>query len=300
MNAFLSSSLGGELADQAEAMTKPSPGLYLVCTPIGNAADITLRALAVLKTADVIACEDTRVTRKLCHLYGIKTPLLSYHDFNGPQVRPRLLQRLHQGQVVAQVSDAGMPGIADPGYKLVQACLEDHIPVTVVPGPSAVLTGLVLSGLPTDRFFFGGFLPPKTAARQTTLESLKWIPASLIFFEATGRLQEVLADMVQVWGNRAAVVARELTKTFEEVKRGPLVDLQAHYATEGPPRGEIMIVVAGLTNKAVGEDVITQALRVALKTLSLRDAVGQVAQDLQQPKKQVYQQALALQAEETS
>jgi 16S rRNA (cytidine1402-2'-O)-methyltransferase len=288
---------------RAEEGSKPRPGtkaahrgLLLVATPIGNAEDISLRALRALGEADVIACEDTRLTGTLMARYGITTPLVAYHEHNAARMRPQLLRRLACGETVALVSDAGTPLISDPGYKLVREATQAGLPVTALPGASAVLCGLVLSGLPTDRFFFAGFLAPKSAARRTALGALKTVPASLVFFESPGRLAASLDDMARVLGARPAAVARELTKLFEEVRRGSLGELAAHYAAAGAPRGEVVVVVGppqDVTGEASDES-LEQALGVALQTMSLRDAAAAVAAATGRPRREVYARALAL------
>ncbi len=279
--------------------SKPDPGLYLVATPIGNAGDITLRALATLRGADVVACEDTRVTGKLMAMLGVAATLTPYHEHNAERAGPALLQRLRDGQVVALVSDAGMPLVSDPGWRLVRACIDEALPVTTVPGPSAALAGLALSGLPTDRFLFAGFLPPKSSARRTALAELVQVPASLIFFESPRRLAEALADMAAVLGDRPAAVARELTKLFEEVRRAPLAELAAHYGDAGPPKGEVVVVVGPPPPAApASEGDLDAALRAALARLSLRDAVAEVADATGTPKRVVYRRAVALRASE--
>jgi 16S rRNA (cytidine1402-2'-O)-methyltransferase len=270
-------------------------GLVIVATPIGNAGDITVRALDLLRSADRIACEDTRVTGRLMARYGIATPLLAYHEHNAARMRPVLLERLRRGETVALVSDAGTPLISDPGYKLVRAAIEAGIPTTTLPGASAALAALVLSGLPTDRFFFTGFLPPRTAARRTELAALVSIPATLIVFESAGRLADALADMAAVLGARPAAVARELTKFYEEVRRGTLAELAEHYAAADPPKGEIVIVVGPPAAAAEASDAaIDEALRAALASASLRDAVDAVAAALAAPRRRVYARALAI------
>lgn len=270
-------------------------GIAIVATPIGNAADITLRALEVLKSVDAILCEDTRVSAKLLARHGIRRPLIAYHEHNAERMRPQILDRLRRGESLALISDAGQPLVSDPGFKLVRAALAEGLPVTALPGPSAALTALVLSGLPTDRFFFAGFLPPKSAARRRALAELAAIPGSLIFFEGVQRLPACLADMAAVLGPRPAAVARELTKLFEEVRRGALDELAAHYAAAGPPLGEVTIVVAPPEGpQAPSEEALDQALADALATRSLRDAVDAVAAALGLPRRQVYARALAL------
>jgi 16S rRNA (cytidine1402-2'-O)-methyltransferase len=274
------------------------PGLYLTALPIGNAGDITLRALDLLRDADVIACEDTRTTGRLMSIYGIATKLIAYHEHNAAEMRPQLLRRIAEGQAVALVSDAGMPLISDPGYKLARAARDEGLMVTCLPGASAPLVGLLLSGLPSDRFLFAGFPPPKSAARRTFLAELAPIAATLILFEAPHRLPECVADLAAVFGDREAAVTRELTKLFEEVRRGPLPELAAHYAEAGPPKGEIVIVIAppGAAARPTGEDLSAQ-LRRALAGMSLRDAVEAVATATGEPKREVYRLALDLTAD---
>ena len=243
----------------------PAPaGLYLVATPIGNLRDITLRALETLAAADVIACEDSRVTRKLTEHYGIATPLTPYHEHNAAEARPKLLARLAEGQAVALVSDAGTPLISDPGYKLVRAASQAGHAVVAVPGASAVLTALGVAGLPTDRFFFEGFLPPKQAARQKRIAQLAAIPATLVLFESGPRLGAALADLAAGLGARAAAICRELTKLHEEIRRDDLVSLARHYADGGETRGEIVIVLAPPTEDAASSGDVDELLRNAL------------------------------------
>jgi len=251
-------------------------GLALVATPIGNLSDVTLRALAMLAAADVVACEDTRVTAKLLRAHGLDPPLVSYNDHNAARVRPRLIKRLERGETVALVSDAGTPLVSDPGYKLVRAAIARGIAVTTAPGPSAALAALLLSGLPSDRFLFAGFLPPRAAARRTALLALETVPATLVFFESARRLAPALADMAAVLGDRPAAVAREMTKLYEEVRRDGLAALAAAYRVEGAPRGEVVIVIAGAEAAAPLDDAALDArLRAALATHSLRDAVAE-------------------------
>jgi len=267
-----------------------------VATPIGNLDDVSLRALATLRAADVVACEDTRVTGRLMARHGLRTPLVAYHDHNAARQRPRLLERLARGERVALVSDAGTPLVSDPGYKLVQAAIAAGVPVTAVPGPSAPLAALVLSGLPSDRFLFAGFLPARAAARRTALRELAATPATLILFESAGRLAAALADMATVLGARPAAVARELTKLFEEVRRGTLPELAEHYAAAGRPLGEVVIVVgppaaAAASDAALELDAV---LADALARLSLRDAVAAAAAATGRPRRDVYARALEL------
>ncbi len=274
---------------------KIAPGLYLIATPIGNLRDITLRALDVLSAADRIVCEDSRVTRKLLSAHNISRPLVSYHEYNAEKVRPRLIRALQDGQSVALVSDAGTPLISDPGFKLVRAAQQAGHAVTSIPGPSAALTALTLSGLPSDRFLFAGFLPPKAGARRKALETLAAIPATLVIFESARRLPATLAAMAEVLGDRPAALTRELTKRFEEVRRGTLAGLSAEIAAAGPPKGEVTLVVAGAEKAVAADDAsLDSQLAEALENASLRDAVSRVAGATGLPRKLVYRRALAL------
>jgi 16S rRNA (cytidine1402-2'-O)-methyltransferase len=275
----------------------PAPvGLSVVATPIGNAGDITLRALDTLKRVAAVVCEDTRVTSKLCAIHGVRVPLVAYHDHNAEQMRPVLLGRLKRGEALALVSDAGTPLISDPGYKLVQACVDEGVAVTALPGASAVLAALTLAALPTDRFFFAGFLPPRSIARRGEIEALKPVPASLVFYEAPQRLAECLQDLADILGDRPAAVARELTKRFEETRRERLSVLAARYAAEEAPKGEIVIVVGppAPAETAVDAADLDAQLASALARTTLRDAVAAVAEATGLPRRQVYQRALAL------
>jgi len=217
--------------------------LYLVATPIGNLADITHRALQVLKDVDLIACEDTRHTHKLLQHYAITTKTISYHEHNEQQRAAHLIDLLKQGSDVAVVSDAGTPSISDPGFRLVRAAIENDVPVVPVPGPSALISALIAAGLPTDEFFFAGFLPSRSNARRAKLNELRSIPGTLIFYEAPHRLAMTLSDAYEILGEREAVVARELTKLHEEIRRGRLSELSSHYADEENPRGEIVVLI---------------------------------------------------------
>jgi len=273
-------------------------GLILVATPIGNAGDISERALDVLAAVDVIACEDTRVTGKLLHLLAVDATLLPYHEHNAAKQRPKLIERLQRGETVALVSDAGMPAISDPGYKLVAACIEEGIALTCVPGPSSVTTALALSGLPTDRFFFQGFLPSKAGARRNVLAEIGAVPGTLVVMESAKRLAAMLEDATQVLGDRGAAVARELTKRFEEVRRGTLSELARHYAEAGPPKGEITVVIGPPGEAArMDADAIDAMLEREMQSASLRDAAAAVATASGWPRRDVYQRALALSAE---
>ncbi len=266
-----------------------------MATPIGNLGDITLRALDCLAGVDLIACEDTRVTAKLLGRYGITTQTTAYHDHNAAKVRPGLLRRLGAGLRVALVSDAGTPLVNDPGYKLVREAVAAGISVTALPGPSAVLAALSLAAVPTDRFLFAGFLPPKGEGRRKVLAELARVPASLIFFEGVSRVADAVADMAQVLGGeRSAAVARELTKLHEEVRRGTLADLAASYVDTDDPRGEVVIVVGPPVEAAATEADIDVALRTALATMSVREAADAVAGATGAPRRAVYARALAL------
>jgi len=216
--------------------------LYLVATPIGNLSDITHRALQVLRDVDLIACEDTRHTHKLLSHYGITTKTISYHEHNEQQRTAELIDLVKQGSSIAVVSDAGTPAVSDPGFRLVRAAIENEVPVVPVPGPSALISALVAAGLPTDEFFFAGFLPPKANARRTRLSELQSVPGTLIFYEAPHRLAATLKDAYEILGERDAVVARELTKVHEEIRRGRLSELSEHYDREDP-RGEIVVLI---------------------------------------------------------
>ncbi|HUT51019.1 MAG TPA: 16S rRNA (cytidine(1402)-2'-O)-methyltransferase [Alphaproteobacteria bacterium] len=271
-----------------------APGLYLVATPIGNLRDITLRALDVLGAADVIACEDTRVTARLLTTYAVTTPTIPYHDHNAARARPAIVKRVAEGQAVALVSDAGTPLISDPGLKLVRACAEEGLAVVAIPGASAMLAGLAVAGLPTDRFLFAGFLPAKSAGRRRALEDLAGVPATLVFYEAANRLPAALADMADVLGPRPAAVARELTKLYEEIARGDLAELAARYAEAGPPKGEVVVVVGPPEVAEIAGEVVDKRLTAALMRLSVRDASSEVADELGLPRRQLYERALQL------
>ena len=282
------------LAGQTIAAPPLAPGLYLVATPIGNLRDVTLRALEVLAAADAIACEDTRVTRKLLDHYGIATPLTPYHEHNATAARPKILKRLGDGEAVALVSDAGTPLVSDPGYKLVRAAREMGYTVTPVPGASAVLAALGVAGLPTDRFFFEGFLPAKEAARRARIAELARIPATLVLFESGPRLAASLADLAGAFGARDAAICRELTKYYEEIRRSDLATLARDYAGMAEPRGEIVVVIAPPREEQSSAADVDELLRAALARASVKDAVSEVALATGQPRREVYQRALAL------
>ena len=272
-------------------------GLYLVATPIGNAGDITLRALEVLAAADVVACEDTRTTARLLTIHGVKARLTAYHDHNAERARPGLLARLARGEAVALVAEAGTPLISDPGYKLVVAARHAGVAVTAVPGASATLAALTVSGLPTDRFLFAGFLPSRGGPRRRAIAGLAGIEATLIVLESPRRLAASLADMAALLGPREAAVARELTKLFEEVRRGSLDDLAAHYRAAGPPKGEVVVVIAPPGETQIAEDDVDAMLRAALDGQSVRDAAHGVAAATGLPRRRLYARALELTAD---
>ncbi|WP_121063190.1 16S rRNA (cytidine(1402)-2'-O)-methyltransferase [Chachezhania antarctica] len=276
-----------------------APGLYLVATPIGTARDITLRALDVLASADVLAAEDTRTLRRLMDIHGVPLngrKVVAYHDHSSDESRARLVALVAGGASVAYASEAGMPLIADPGYGLAAAVTEAGLTVTVVPGASAVLTALSLSGLPSNAFFFAGFLPNSGGARRSRLEALADVPGTLIFYEAPHRVAASLTDMADTLGaDRTAALCRELTKKFEEIRRGTLAEL-AETARSSPPRGEIVLVVDRVRSGAVKEDDVEQVLGDALKTMSVRDAADAVAAAHGMPRRKVYQMALRLSA----
>jgi 16S rRNA (cytidine1402-2'-O)-methyltransferase len=286
------------LAGQDLEAPQLAAGLYLVATPIGNLRDITLRALETLAAADVIACEDSRVTRKLTEHYGIATPLTPYHEHNAAEARPKILARLDSGETIALVSDAGTPLISDPGYKLVRESSQAGHAVIAVPGASAVLTALTAAGLPTDRFFFEGFLPPKQIARQKRIAEIANVPATLVLFESGPRVSAALADLAAALGPREAAICRELTKLHEEIRRGDLEQLAQHYTADAETRGEIVIVVAPPGDDMESGADVDELLRRALARVSVKDAVGEVALATGRPRREVYQRALALAKED--
>ena len=269
------------------------PGLYLVATPIGNLGDVTMRALVVLARADEVYCEDTRQSAKLLARYGLDRRLGIYHEHNAERERPRILARLADGHAVALISDAGTPLISDPGFKLARHAIEAGYAVIALPGASATLTALAVSGLPTDSFYFGGFLPTKAAARRRRIEQLAAIPATLILFEGPSRIAEALADLAAVLGERPAGVARELTKLHEEVLRGTLGELARSVAERGL-KGEIVVVVGPPLTCEVRDDDIIAGLTDCLAEGTLRDCAADVASRLGVAKSRVYDLGLAL------
>lgn len=279
-------------AGKAEA---PAPGLYVTATPIGNLGDITLRALETLRNADLIACEDTRITARLLARYAIATPRIAYHEHNAERVLPTIVARLRAGQSVVLVSDAGTPLISDPGYRLVRAALDAGMPVVPLPGPSAVTAALAAAGLPTDRFHFAGFPPPRRAARRRAIGELAGLAATLVWFESPRRLAALLADLAAVLGPREACVARELTKLHEEMRRGLLPELAAHYAA-APARGEVTVLVAppGKTPPETDADTLDALLVEALARRSPSGAAAEVAARTGADRRTLYDRAVAL------
>jgi 16S rRNA (cytidine1402-2'-O)-methyltransferase len=276
--------------------SKLAPGLHLIATPIGNLGDLSPRALAALAAADLVVCEDTRVTGGLLHRLGIARPLLAYHEHNAARTRPQILARLRAGAAVAFATDAGTPLISDPGYKLVRAAIAAGIEVLTVPGPSAAIAALTVSGLPSDRFLVAGFLPARGAHRARAIVELGAIRATLVLFEAARRLPATLAELARALGPRNAAVARELTKRFEEVRRGPLDRLAADYARAGPPKGEVVLVIGPPAETAApaGHEELDAALEAALATQAPAAAAAAVAAATGRPRREVYRRALAL------
>lgn len=269
------------------------PALYIVATPIGNLGDMTLRALQVLAAADIVACEDTRVSAVLLRHYGISARLVAYHDHNATAQRPKLLEALAAGESVALISDAGTPLVSDPGYRLVAAAREAGHDVVPIPGASSVLAALVVAGLPSDRFLFAGFLPPKHVARVKRLEELAPVPATLVFFETGPRVGAALADMAAVLGEREAAVARELTKAFETVRRGSLAALAGEFADK-PPKGEIVVVVGPPAADATSPEDADRVLLELLREKSVGEAASEAAALTGLKRNDLYRRALAL------
>jgi len=269
----------------------------VLATPIGNARDISLRALDTLRACDLIAAEDTRVTSKLLAIHGVSRPLMAYNDHNAARERPKILARLERGEAVVLVSDAGTPLVSDPGYKLVREVIAIGAPVIALPGPSAVLAGLTLAGLPSDRFLFAGFLPNRQGERKSVLEELKGVQATLIFFESAQRLSDSLAAMAEVLGDRPAVMARELTKLHEEVRRGLLSQLAAHYEKAGPPKGEVTLLVGPPPEAVADMGKIDAALKAALPFMPVKAAAEMIAGLTDGSRKEIYARALELKDE---
>lgn len=271
-----------------------SSGLYLVATPIGNLRDMTLRAMDALASVDFVLCEDTRVTGKLLKAYGISKKMVSYNDHSASKKRSFVLEELSNGGRIALVSDAGMPLISDPGYKLVRDCLDLGIFVTSLPGANAPLAALQLSGLPSDKFSFLGFVPPKSEARKKIMRQWADVPGSLIIFESGPRLIDSLKDMLTVWGDRPAAVVRELTKLYEESRRGSLSELASFYESEGRPKGEIVVVVGAAAVRDYSEDDLKELLNRALETMGMKEASAFVSDETGKSKKILYELALSM------
>ena len=274
---------------------KAAPGLYLVATPIGNLGDITLRALETLAGVDIVACEDTRITRRLIERFSIAATLKQYHEHNAEQARPKILEALARGSSIALVSDAGTPLISDPGFKLVREVSAAGFPVIALPGPSSVLAALSVAALPTDRFFFEGFLPSKQNARRTRIAELARIDATLVMFESGARVQDSLQDLASVMGGRDAAICREMTKLHEEVRRAPVSELAA-IADTLETRGEFVLVIAPPAADAglMSEDALDDLLRTALARGSVKDAVAHAVEVSGRPRREIYARALEL------
>jgi 16S rRNA (cytidine1402-2'-O)-methyltransferase len=284
-------SVGGQML----AAPRAKAGLYLVATPIGNLGDITLRALETLAGVDIIACEDTRITRRLTERYSITAQLKPYHEHNAALARPKILERLAQGASIALVSDAGTPLISDPGFKLVrEVCAAGHN-VIALPGPSSVLTALSVAALPTDRFFFEGFLPPKATARRTRLTELSRIDATLVMFESGSRVQATLSDLADIMGARDAAICREMTKLHEDIRRASIVQL-AEAADTLETRGEFVLVIGPPAAGAqiMANDELDDLLRHQLARHSVKDAVAHAVELSGRPRREIYARALEL------
>jgi 16S rRNA (cytidine1402-2'-O)-methyltransferase len=281
--------------NQSKTTSKYQPALYIISTPIGNLGDITLRAIEALKHMDFLACEDTRVTKQLLSHLDITPPrLLTYNDFSTEKDRRKLVELVTSGHRVGLVSDAGTPLISDPGYKLIQDAQEYNIPVECAPGVSSVITALTLAGLPTDSFFFDGFLPSKSTTRQKRLNELASIPATIVCFESSRRLVSTLEDIHATIGNRKVSVCRELTKKFEETKNGT-AQVVADYYRNNPPKGEVVLLISGHEhNEEKQEADMEVLLQQALETMSVKDAASYVSELVSVHKKQIYNKALEL------
>lgn len=272
------------------------PGLYLVATPIGNLGDITIRALDILEHADIVVCENKHITNKLLKSYGLKKNLITYHDHSNQKDRTKIIELIKSGKIVTLVSDAGMPMISDPGYKLVQACLDQKLHITSLPGANATITALQLSGLPSENFSFIGFLPNKTNARKNTLKKWKNINTTLIAFESPQRLTRSLQDILEICGNRNLAIARELTKLHEHINRGPISELISHYESQPSPKGEIVLVIGPATEIKTqpSEEDLKKDLKAALKTMKTKEASKIIASKYNLPPAKTYNIALTL------
>lgn len=287
--------LQGEPKSATESAQALDPGLYIIATPIGNLRDMTLRAIDTLKAVDEVLAEDTRVARKLLDAHDIRAKLSPYHDHNGAKRRPEILNKLEAGGAIALISDAGTPLVSDPGWKLSREALDAGHAVIPLPGPSALLAGLVASGLPSDRFMFCGFLSAKSGARRSTATELSRVPATLVFYETGPRLAASLADLAEtLGGDRDCAICRELTKRFEETRRGTLAEMATHYREKGPPKGEIVLLIGPPEKATVSEDDLDAALRDALQSQSVKQAAAEISALFGLAKRDVYQRALAL------
>lgn len=287
------------LIGQAEFPARPlEPALYLVATPIGNLGDVTIRALETIAAADILACEDTRVTRALLARYGIRHRPVAYHEHNAAEAGPRLVEAVASGRSVALVSDAGTPLISDPGFRLVEALRGKNLRVVPVPGPSAALAALTASGLPTDAFLFAGFLPSKSGQRAERLRALAAVPATLVVFESPNRLAESLAAMAEALGDRSAAVCRELTKAFEEVSTGTLADLAARYDKAGAPKGEVVVCIGPPAAAPAGDADVDAVLRGLLAEMPASKAAAEAARLTGRPRPDLYRRLLELKGDD--
>lgn len=282
-----------DINNQDSPLSKQKVDFYIVATPIGNFADITIRALETLKSVDIILCEDTRVTGKLLAHYSIKSKTVCYNDFSEDRDRRKIISQLQNGQKIALVSDAGTPLVSDPGYKLVREISQKGFTITSLPGASSTINALVLSGLPSDKFLFAGFLPPKQNARITALKEIKDVKATLIFFESARRLTKCLTDMQEVLGDREATVTREMTKHYEEIKTNNISKLIEYYEAT-PAKGEVVLTVSSLGAKKIDAADIEQQLIEAMKNMRVKDAASVVAENTGQSKKDIYKLALEI------
>ncbi len=270
--------------------------LYLVSTPIGNLGDISARAKEVLQNADLVACEDTRTSRQLFNLLGIQVAATTpYHDHNADEARPKLMEKLKHGVTIALVSDAGTPLVSDPGYKLVRDCQKEGIKVSTVPGANAVLSALQLSGLPSNSFYFGGFLPTKSGARKEHLNAVKSLKSTLIFYESPNRLEKALADILTIYGNREMAVVREITKKYEETKRDRVENLISYYAENGAPKGELVLVIGEAEEKEIAPETLDwPALFASVRPkYPVKKAAEELAEKTGINKKEIYQMIIA-------
>jgi 16S rRNA (cytidine1402-2'-O)-methyltransferase len=280
---------------------KLDSGLHILATPIGTANDITIRALNILRDADILVAEDTRVLRKLMEIHGINLngrKILSYHDHNGEVQRPKLIALIKEGKVLAYASDAGTPLIADPGFSLTKLAIQNNIRVHAAPGASALLTALCLAGLPTDNFFFGGFLGSKSSQRIKNLQKIQNLDATIVYYESPKRTLSTLKDISKIFGNdRLISVCREMTKKFEEVIRGTVDQVIDEIKSRHSFKGEVVIVLGPPTKKEISDEEIYSALQIALQEYRIKDAATQISEQFGVPKKRSYEMALRIKAE---